>query len=389
MRTPVAKNRYLLWLGAVLEESEACKKPAISLAANRWQQGLLQALCEQNIRVRVHGHVLEPAWPHGPFHVKESNLSLSGLSNMQLCDYLNLPNLRELWILRRLRKNMARTMAEHGPPAAILSYNLSYQNAMVALGYQNTRNIPWVPVLADGPGSVLEKHHQERWLQQATGRIFLSWARYETCNELPKFHLDAGITSFRPIQQTAPEKTILYSGAMTHYAGIDLLVQAFQKIDDPYARLWICGKGNTSSIAQIAAKDSRIKIFGVVSEEKLNELSVLATAFVNPRPTNLEDSLHNFPSKIVEYLSYGKPVISSWTPGIAPEYRDVLIIVEPLTPQNLAKIIEDVLSWGSPRRNDLQTRIEEFVKSKKLWSVQASRLVKWLNSEVLRVDSLS
>ena len=48
-------------------------------------------------------------------------------------------------------------------------------------------------------------------------------------------------------------------------------------------------------------------------------------------------------------MSYGKPIISTWTPGLSEEYRDFLEVPEQDTPLSLARTIEEVLGWCSKK----------------------------------------
>jgi glycosyltransferase involved in cell wall biosynthesis len=105
---------------------------------------------------------------------------------------------------------------------------------------------------------------------------------------------------------------------------------------------------------------------------------------VNPRPNSVVDSQHNFPSKLLEYLSYGKPVISTCTPGIAPEYSHVIDIPEDETPAGLAGVIQRVLQWSEVQRRERAVAIREFLKTRKTWIVQARRLTEWLEDQMLR-----
>ena len=58
-----------------------------------------------------------------------------------------------------------------------------------------------------------------------------------------------------------------------------------------------------------------------------------------------------FPSKINHYLSYGKPVISSFTPGVQPSYREYLFIPEQENVLSYKDLIEEVLNWDK-RQNE-------------------------------------
>jgi glycosyltransferase involved in cell wall biosynthesis len=119
-------------------------------------------------------------------------------------------------------------------------------------------------------------------------------------------------------------------------------------------------------------------VFGVVDEAKLRVLSEAAWAFVNPRPPSIAENAHNFPSKVLEYLSYGKPVVSTWTPGLAPEYREVLMVVDGESPDALAARLADALALEPGALGEHRERVRAFLAANKLWTVQAERLRAWL-----------
>lgn len=83
-----------------------------------------------------------------------------------------------------------------------------------------------------------------------------------------------------------------------------------------------------------------------------------------------------------EYLSYGKPVISSWTAGLASEYRGVLEVFEDETPECLARRISEVLEWPQARRAQYEQQSRAFLAGR-LWWRRAERLVAWLNACVV------
>jgi glycosyltransferase involved in cell wall biosynthesis len=54
----------------------------------------------------------------------------------------------------------------------------------------------------------------------------------------------------------------------------------------------------------------------------------------------------NFPSKVLDYMSYGRPIVSTQAPGLGPAFDDVLVFSEGDEPQQLAQAIDRVLGWS-------------------------------------------
>ena len=110
--------------------------------------------------------------------------------------------------------------------------------------------------------------------------------------------------------------TYMYAGILEPVTGVDILLKAFSRIGNPSIRLKISGKGSLQKLVEDAAKqDHRITYLGCVPyEEYLCNLKQ-ADVLVNPRNMNLPENQNNFPSKIMEYLATGKPIISTRFPG--------------------------------------------------------------------------
>ena len=117
-------------------------------------------------------------------------------------------------------------------------------------------------------------------------------------------------------QQENGITTYMYAGILEPVTGVDMLLKAFSRINNPTIRLKISGKGSMVKLVQEAAKqDDRITYLGCVPyEEYLCNLKQ-ADVLVNPRNMDLPENENNFPSKIMEYLATGKPIISTRFPG--------------------------------------------------------------------------
>lgn len=123
------------------------------------------------------------------------------------------------------------------------------------------------------------------------------------------------------------QKYIVYTGTTNEKYGIKNLVDAFSLLKDSNFRLVICGRGDSDEyIRQKASADPRILAFGQVSPDVAHQWILKANVLVNPRQNNEEYTKYSFPSKNLEYLSSGNPVVAYMLSGMKESYRDVLII---------------------------------------------------------------
>ena len=381
-------KNWFLWLGGVFNESTMLESSAVSPAANRWQEGLLQGIIDQSYPVHLLSYLPEPLWPRGKYRPGSYD-DLNPCFNSRLITYWNMPFLRSHSLCQGHLAAFREVCEKKGKPRVVLSYNPTPHAVEVGLEAQKNYQIPWIDICAD------HFHPGPDWLQYssgaslAAGHVFLSYQAFQECPFPKKFHLDGGVSQIRfnpeikPYKEPKNKKIVLYSGMMSVWGGVSFLLKAFEKIQDPNIELWICGHGSNSDIKAILKRDSRIRFFGLVSESRLQEIYKQASVLVNPRPSKVPGNTMNFPSKILEYLSYGKPIISTWTSGLSPEYRDVLEILKEETEDCLARTIDNVLHWPDFKIECNSNRIYLFLLKKKTWVHQAKKLIEWLEDEIL------
>ena len=386
------KKPSALWLGPVVDESTMmASRSAVSPAANRWQYGLINALQDYTTNIKVLSHVPEPLWPKGRLQINSGYNHLAPGIQGELVNYWNVPFWRTHGLCKRYIAAFQTLCRTENRPSVIISYNDYPWNVEVGIYAQEKLGIPWICIVADGPGpnSGPEYVKHEELIKRAACRVFLSWGRYRSCQHEPKYHLDGGVTELRfdpdssPVIRSGSKPIVMFAGAMTRWAGVTFLVQSFKEIKSNNVELWLCGPGSNRYVDFAVREDPPIKFLGLLDERRLQEISHQATVFINPRPSSLSDNRSNFPSKVLEYLSYGKPVISTWTEGLSPDYADVLIVLKNETTRCLAETIERVLSWSETERRENAKKAFVYLDTHKRWAIQAEKLSEWLVSNDL------
>ena len=375
----------ILWVGGILNESSLLRRKASSPAANRWQDGLIGGLIDLGHQIECIAHMPEPLWPKGEVFPRGSN-EFSKKIPFTTAPYINIPFMRESSLSFGYKKALKSWCRNNGAPYAVITYNLAPHSIEVGRYAQLKYGIKWIEICADHYDPGINSDNFPKVASLADGHIFLSSAAFLRAPFPNKFHLDGGVitadmksTPIYTRQRTVKKKILLYAGMMSEWGGVSFLLRAFAKIKEPSVELWICGQGKNKDLASAVRLDGRIKAFGFLPEEDLIQLYQKADIFINPRPSSVPGNAMNFPSKILVYLSYGKPVVSTWTPGLSKDYRNVLEVIEEETDEGLAQTIEKVLMWPTPVLEKKARKIYEFLNSKKLWSIQASKMAKWMN----------
>lgn len=373
-------QKSFLWLGGVFDEKTVNCFPSMSPASNFWQRGFIEALKTQGHNVHVIGHSVERVWPFGRLDVRASQASFPDTFTGSAVGYVNAPFLRGAVQYVNYRRAARRHTKRMGFPDYLVTFSClnkaSEWTATIsaARSLRKLYGIPWICLVADGeapPG--------------ADGYVYLTWAYFESAGSpSPKLHLDGGIPAINNMAEDNPTdrpRALMYMGALTPHGGVTFLARAFQRLADRDIELWVCGRGENEELQRMARIDSRIKLMGFVSEEKLNELANSAYAFVNPRPSDFAPNKLNYPSKLLHYLAYGKPVISTWTEGLSPEYKDLLVQVVDETEDGLAQAIQTVLNMTDAERWSISAKTEKFNESHE-WPRQIGRFIYWLQSEI-------
>lgn len=175
------------------------------------------------------------------------------------------------------------------------------------------------------------------------------------------------------------KKVFLYTGALDEFTCVKDLIEAFRTIKSPEYRLVICGVGALSSyVERVSHEDPRIEFKGVVSRDECLTLQREATCLVNPRKPNGDITKFSFPSKTMEYMSSGTPMIGYRLEGIPSEYYEHMYTPSDLTNESLAQTMEQVASVGQAVLNDKAKAAHEFLSTNKTAKAQAQKIVEFL-----------
>lgn len=115
--------------------------------------------------------------------------------------------------------------------------------------------------------------------------------------------------------------TVVYAGGLSCAYGVDRLLDAIIGFDlGESVRLKLYGRGDqVERIKNLALVDTRIEYGGFVSTELLLPELCSADVLINPRPTSEDFASMSFPSKLIEYLATGRPVLTTRIPSIPDE----------------------------------------------------------------------
>jgi glycosyltransferase involved in cell wall biosynthesis len=175
------------------------------------------------------------------------------------------------------------------------------------------------------------------------------------------------------------EKYILYCGSLDAAYGLIDLVDAYTQSDFGDCQLWLCGRGDCEEyIKAAAARCEGIKYLGQQPRAVVLQLQREATVLVNPRTGIGDYTRFSFPSKTMEYLASGVPVVMHRLSGVPDDYYAYCHVPEDESVGGLAKCLKDVLGMPEEERRILAARAAEFILKRKNARVQAEEFVRHL-----------
>ncbi|KHJ39131.1 glycosyltransferase, GG-Bacteroidales peptide system [Pedobacter glucosidilyticus] len=368
--------RNIIWLGAIFDDETVLNHENISPAGNKWQKQLIESMQENSCSVNCLGHLPERIFPYGKLFIsKKKGGKLFGNNGIS---YINLPFIRNVIINISIFLEFIVLRKNYRNLNYIISYNIYDYNCVAAFLIKYFFKLQWIILIADPKNDKTEDLHS--FTKYGDKFVYLSWMLFKKSPLKNKLHLDGGINEVvksNSIEQT--EKYILYSGKIAEHTGVHFLIDSFNKISNPNYKLYITGKGSSKYLDNAAKLNPNILNKGFLNEHELSVYSQNASILINPRLISHETNISNFPSKILEYLSYTRPIISTKTLGISPEYDRVINFIHSDSQEELKNKIIEIMNWSEEQRLCNLKLMKEFNKIRS-WDYQSKKLIHFIDA---------
>lgn len=200
-----------------------------------------------------------------------------------------------------------------------------------------------------------------------------------------KYAIIEGMTYSNTKQESkhfVENNTVLYAGGLHEQFGIKTLVNAAKNIKVPGFELHLYGEGNCVDFIKDTTKTfPNIKYMGSLSLEEIIKVEQNAKILINPRPSSEKFTEFSFPSKTIEYMSAGRPVLTTPLKGIPKEYYDYLYIISDESEQGIAESIEKCLREKNEILDNFGYRGAKFVYEEKNSKKTISKFLKMIQSD--------
>lgn len=160
-------------------------------------------------------------------------------------------------------------------------------------------------------------------------------------------------------------RTVLYAGGLFEKYGLKMLVEGFIE-SDVDAHLILFGNGSyVKELKEVCHRYSRVEYRGVVPNEEVVEEELRASLLINPRFSTEEFTKYSFPSKNMEYMVSGTPLLTTKLPGMPQEYYPYVYLFEEETVAGYAEAIRVALSHTEEQLMSFGAKARKFVLESK------------------------
>lgn len=388
-------------------EIKAKMKTGMMDAANALQWNIIDGLEANDVgQIKIINYLPVDAYPNGypdkfieGFIFQHTEKYRADDVNVKCCNVFGIKRLINSLYFRKYIKNWAQE--DNGKKKVVLSYTAnSMFLGLVKLAKKYNKNITAGCIIADIPEFAtarevtgLKKIYQTFQVKKCASLygyvdrfVLLTKQMAEKLKIKSPYIVVEGIATTEEISVDSVkadalknEKYILYSGTLNYKFGIGKLLEAFGKIENENLKLVICGFGEAEEIIKEKEKqDSRIVFLGRVDRTDVLALQKNAAVLVNPRQNNEEFTKYSFPSKNLEYLSSGVPLVAYKLDGIPDEYDDFIIYPVDDTEISLANEITKICNMADEDRKTLGLKAKDFVFKNKNKVTQSQKIIEFV-----------
>lgn len=174
---------------------------------------------------------------------------------------------------------------------------------------------------------------------------------------------------------------IVYAGALSERNNIRSLITQFITIDNKNIELHLYGAGNMEEFIRNSAKDDvRIKYHGQINRDKLLERLTEADLLINPRKPDLEFASYSFPSKTMEYMASGTPVLMFKIPSLPREYEKYVYLIPAIDDTSIREAIIDIINKSESERAEIGESARNFIYTQKSPCQQVRKIIEFVSN---------
>ncbi len=178
------------------------------------------------------------------------------------------------------------------------------------------------------------------------------------------------------LEGKADKKICLYAGSLRRIYGIENLVRGFLKANVENTELHIYGSGDfEKELIELTKEHENVKYLGIAPNSEIVAAEVRATLLVNPRPIGEDYTKYSFPSKNMEYMASGTPVLTTKLPGMPKDHLPHVYLIEDESADGIAEMLGELLTKSPEELYQKGKDAKEFILREKSNMSQAKKLL--------------
>ena len=405
----------ILFIGSVIPSELCIKHKGVSVAGNKMQVGLLQSLSKiRDCNVEILSTYPIATYPtEKVLGMRKKTFQLSNDEKITSIPFINIFLLKQISQMIGLSLGIVRwKKANESNENIIISFNAYPEWSIPVIIFSRIFNIKKICLLADLPFHVINydrirqlasnlqikaTHHA---IRKFDGLIVLNeQAQIKYAPKLPFCIVDGGIVvneyrapkMFRGLindNLLNESLIVIFAGSLIEYNGVVTLIEAIKSVRNKNIIFRFYGDGPLKKyIIDESQNENRIQYMGLVSNDEILEIQKKASFLINPRPINERISQVTFPSKMLEYMMSGTPVITTKLNGLIKDYSDYLFFINDNS-QEMAKELDEIFLIKKELLFERAKRAYKFVSENKNWDVQ-SKIIYDFSNEILKTDFIS
>lgn len=384
-----------------------CYGKIYQAASNSFQWALLDGFMSNEFDLSI---VSCPGLPCFPFKYRNTftfnkEIHYEGKVIGKTLRYCTLPGIKDFSVQHQLKKHIGKwlknSVTVQNETVAIITYSQSNYFLNAIIPYKRKYpNLIIASIVTDLPEDSFDpsvristiKRIQFSWETKQIHKCYKSVDKFILLTENMVDFIPEAKNCHLVVEGIAPvlakelivnkgigTKTILYAGTLQDYSNIDDFVEAFCMTKDSSFRLMICGSGPLEDcIKQKSKEDKRIVFKGMVTRDEVLRLQRECTVVVNPRKPINELTRYSFPSKTMEYMASGTPMIGYQLEGMPKEYYQYYYSPEDCSNETMTNLINEVLSKSQEELSEKGKVAKMFVTKNKSAKVQAYKIIDFL-----------
>ena len=371
---------------AFLDEMLAKFGGSYVVAPNKFHHTIVEGFIGNGHKVKAISHL--------PEQVKHIDYMQEDEIEYYFVKYSAKSKIKHLQIAIGVYRCIRKIIKEGFIPDALICDILNVSVCLGALCAGKKFNVKTVGIVTDLLG--VSEHEEKSILHRIAAKVSNSYSKSfgyyvlltQQMNDVvnPKkrpYIIMEGICGSQTVNPSEKKETkcrrLFYAGGRPSKDGINILISAFKRLPNKDVELHIYGNMPNQRIG-CDERDKRIYYHGVVDNNTIIREECASYLLINPRPIGELYTLYSFPSKVMEYMMTGVPMVTTKLAGIPEEYYNYVFSFEECSEQCYFDTLSLILSLPNSILLEKGKNAQKFVLNHKNKIVQTARIIELIKS---------